>query len=270
MCKEGICQIWILRFLRSKRSNLEVWKKWGVNAEMSPYLRRHVPCQISDFSVKCRGRHFGCETEATGQIPPTRNNGSNSAGFERATADSGMETDNLATQVLPCSVGQWIWSVYSSPWSSTLENVQPRFVCLLKNPFPRRSKLFYSQTASHSERASPFAPTWAVCRFNKHNLLPLDWLQKLRKCTRLFSEECACLSAAKLKASPTALWVFGGHCNPSTKNLTAVFALKGRKFCTFPATGSASGHPKVRPAMNAASRWLCQAFSHAHTTVYVC
>ncbi len=41
MCKEGICQIWNFGFLRSKRSNLEVWKKWGVNVEMSPYLRRY-------------------------------------------------------------------------------------------------------------------------------------------------------------------------------------------------------------------------------------
>ena len=41
LCKEGICQIWIFGFLRSKRSNLEVQKKWGVNVEMSLYLRRH-------------------------------------------------------------------------------------------------------------------------------------------------------------------------------------------------------------------------------------
>ncbi len=41
MHEEGICQIWILGFLRSKRSNLEVWKKWGVNVKMSLYLRRH-------------------------------------------------------------------------------------------------------------------------------------------------------------------------------------------------------------------------------------
>ncbi len=40
MSKEGIYQIWILGFLRSKRSNLEVWKKWGVDVEMSLYLRR--------------------------------------------------------------------------------------------------------------------------------------------------------------------------------------------------------------------------------------
>ncbi len=31
MCEEGICQIWIFGFLRSKRSNLEVQKKWGVD-----------------------------------------------------------------------------------------------------------------------------------------------------------------------------------------------------------------------------------------------
>ncbi len=31
MHEEGICQIWILGFLRSKRSNLEVQKKWGVD-----------------------------------------------------------------------------------------------------------------------------------------------------------------------------------------------------------------------------------------------
>ncbi len=40
MCKEGICQIWIFRFLRSKRLNLEVQKKWGMDIEMSLYLRK--------------------------------------------------------------------------------------------------------------------------------------------------------------------------------------------------------------------------------------
>ncbi len=38
MHEEGICPIWIFGFLRSKSSNLEVWKKWGVDVEMSPYL----------------------------------------------------------------------------------------------------------------------------------------------------------------------------------------------------------------------------------------
>ncbi len=41
MHEEGICQICILGFLRSKRSNLEVKKKWGVYVEMSLYLRRY-------------------------------------------------------------------------------------------------------------------------------------------------------------------------------------------------------------------------------------
>ncbi len=41
MRKEGICQIWIFGFLRSKRSNLEVRKIWGVDVEMAPYLRKY-------------------------------------------------------------------------------------------------------------------------------------------------------------------------------------------------------------------------------------
>ncbi len=41
MCKEGMCQICLFGFLRSKSSNLEVHKKWDVDVEMSPYLRRY-------------------------------------------------------------------------------------------------------------------------------------------------------------------------------------------------------------------------------------
>ncbi len=39
--KEGFCQILSFGVLRSKSSNLEVQKKWGVDVEMSPYLRRY-------------------------------------------------------------------------------------------------------------------------------------------------------------------------------------------------------------------------------------
>ncbi len=41
MRKEGICQIWNFVFLRSKSSNLEVQTKWGIDVEISLYLRRY-------------------------------------------------------------------------------------------------------------------------------------------------------------------------------------------------------------------------------------
>ncbi len=39
MHKEGISKICIFGFLRLKSSNLEVWKKWDVDVEMSLCLR---------------------------------------------------------------------------------------------------------------------------------------------------------------------------------------------------------------------------------------
>ncbi len=41
MLEEGICEVWILGFMRSKSSNLEVQIIWGIDVEMGPYLWRH-------------------------------------------------------------------------------------------------------------------------------------------------------------------------------------------------------------------------------------
>ncbi len=38
MLEEGICEIGIFEFMRSKSSNLEVQKIWGMDIEMGPYL----------------------------------------------------------------------------------------------------------------------------------------------------------------------------------------------------------------------------------------
>ncbi len=41
MCKEGFQELWILGFFRSKRLTLEMWKIWGMDVEMAPYLRKY-------------------------------------------------------------------------------------------------------------------------------------------------------------------------------------------------------------------------------------
>ncbi len=41
MLEEGICQVGIFGFLRSKSSNLEVQKIWGVDVEMALYLTKY-------------------------------------------------------------------------------------------------------------------------------------------------------------------------------------------------------------------------------------
>ncbi len=41
MLKEGIYEVQIFGFMRSKSSNLEVWKIWGVDVEMALFLCRY-------------------------------------------------------------------------------------------------------------------------------------------------------------------------------------------------------------------------------------
>ncbi len=38
LLKEGICKVLIFGFMRSKSSNLDVWKIWGVDPKMGLYL----------------------------------------------------------------------------------------------------------------------------------------------------------------------------------------------------------------------------------------
>ncbi len=58
ICQEGICQIWTLGFLII-RSNLEVQKKWGVNVEMSLYLRRRQIFDEGSILIKCSMLYWG-------------------------------------------------------------------------------------------------------------------------------------------------------------------------------------------------------------------
>ncbi len=41
MHQEGFGELWSLGFFRSKSLKLEVWKIWGMDVEMAPYLRKY-------------------------------------------------------------------------------------------------------------------------------------------------------------------------------------------------------------------------------------
>ncbi len=55
MHQEGFCKLWILGFLRSKSSNLEVWKIWVMDVEMDLYLRKYknLVKEVYCWSVVC-------------------------------------------------------------------------------------------------------------------------------------------------------------------------------------------------------------------------